>query len=537
MNGMISAFSLGDNPALGLSRLLRRCKEEGIRKVTITNGEYHLDPLFCVQRNLNISNHGFNGPKRIGLLIEDMEDFEIDFSGSTLICDGIMTAIGVLNSKNITIRNVKLKNPTPRKLECRVVAHGEDYVDVECIHGMEQMLLRRGDLYGKYDPNMWTLVGGNIEFDPSGAIAEGTGDCTFGTYCFNLNFEPLDDDHIRIFGGTRKPPVGNVLVFNGIRRFGAGIVLQDASDVLMEDLTLHSCHGMGLLAQVSHNITLRRFNVLRTDGQLCTVSADATHFVHCTGLVLVEDCTFEGQLDDALNIHGIYTRIIDKDQRGLTVQFMHGETQGVPIYRPGDQIQILQPDVLLPYTQRTLESVEIINDSLVVLVLEEGTEGIQVGDDVENITRNADLIFRRNTVRDNRARGMLIGTPGKVLIEDCTFHTAGTPILFESDGKYWFESGGTKDITIQNNCFDHCRYGIWGNAVINILAREREEEGRYFHGTIRVLNNRFLGGHSLLAQLNNVEQVIIQGNEMSQVPSPQIQLSHIGSADIQADLR
>lgn len=537
MNRTISAFSLGDNPTLGLSRLLRRCKEEGIRKVTVANGEYRLDPLFCPQRNLNIANHGFNGPKRIGLLIENMEDFEIDFSGSTLVCDGIMTAIAVLNSKNIAIRNVKLKNPTPRKLECRVVAHGEDYVDVECIHGMEHMLLRRGDLFGRYDPNMWTVVGGNIEFDPSGAIAEGTGDNTFGTYCFNLTFEPLDDNHIRIFGGVRKPPVGNVLIFNAIRRVGTGIFLQDASDVLMEDLTLHSCHGMGLLAQVSHNITLRRFNVLRADGQLCTVSADATHFVNCTGLVLVEDCTFEGQLDDALNIHGIYTRIISKDEHRLTVQFMHPETQGTPIYRPRDKLQILQPDVLLPYTQRTLQSVEVINDSLVTLCLEEGTDGIQVGDNVENLTRNADLIFRRNTVRDNRARGMLIGTPGKVLIEDCTFHTAGTSILFESDGKYWFESGGTKDVTIQNNCFDHCRHGCWGNAIIDNLAREREEEGRYFHGTIRVLNNRFLGSYPLLAQLNNVEQVIIQGNEMPQVSSPRIQLSHIGSASIQEDLK
>ena len=53
-------------------------------------------------------------------------------------------------------------------------------------------------------------------------------------------------------------------------------------------------------------------------------------------------------------------------------------------------------------------------------------------------------------------RGILISTPGKVIVEDNYFATAGTPILIEGDTSHWFESGGTEDVLIRNNVFDNC---------------------------------------------------------------------------------
>ena len=82
------------SPALNFHYILEHCRKEGINRLVVEPGVYELDPKLCSQRQLNISNHGHNGPKRIAVVIEDMENFEIDFCGSTLVSMGIMNRFG-----------------------------------------------------------------------------------------------------------------------------------------------------------------------------------------------------------------------------------------------------------------------------------------------------------------------------------------------------------------------------------------------------------------------------------------------------------
>ena len=166
---------------------------------------------------------------------------------------------------------------------------------------------------------------------------------------------------------------------------------------------------------------------------------------------------------------------------------------------------------------------------------------IRPGQVVENISHNVALTFRHNIVRCNRARGMLIASRGRTVIEDCDFHTSGAAILFEANGEYWFESGGTQDVTIRNCMFDTCRHGGWGNAVIECAPREAVEAGRYFHRRIRVLDNSFrmASGGAPAAIFDNIADLCFRGNTL--IPAPdgtpaRILLSHIGRADIQSDV-
>lgn len=524
------------SPALNFHYILEHCRREGINRLVVEPGVYELDPKLCSQRSLNISNHGHNGPKRIAVVIEEMENFEIDFSGSMLISQGIMTPFALLNSKNITIKNVKLKNPTIPQFECRVIAHGPDYVEVENIHGIENIRLQHGYLYASYPCAMYTPCHTNVEFDgTTGEIAYGTADNTLGVPSRDLYFQQLDDSRLRIFGGLRKPPIGNVLLFNAMCRVGAGFFCENSQDLRFENVDICSCYGMGIIAQMCRNISLDNFNTRREDGLLCTAGADATHFVNCSGLVSVENSSFMGQMDDALNIHGIYTRIIDKGPDWLMVRQMHPEATGIAIYQPGNLLQVLPPDTLLPYTRKTVKSVEHINDECIKVFLNENTGDVHVGDDLENLTLNADLIFRNCDVLDNRARGMLIGTNGKVIIEDCRFHSSGTAVKFESDGAYWFESGATADVTIRNNRFDGCKYAGWGHAIIEFQPREAQEENRYFHGSIRVTGNTFTEGLSELVSITNAASFTFQDNVLN-LKEPRVVVSHVGKSDLQADI-
>ena len=457
-----------------------------------------------------------------------MEDLEIDFCGSVLRCHGVMTLIAVIGSKNVNIKNLTLEKPETMLMECRVVAEGNDYVDLLPLRGREQFAVRDGALVIQYTECIFPMLT-HVEFDgETGEIVRGTGDNSLGISLKNAKVCEIDGNILRVFGVKRFPPIGNVIVINGSRRLGAGIFTEDSRDITLENIRVDSCLGMGLLAQTCENITLRSFNTQRKEGYYYTANADATHFVNCTGVVDVRDCLFEGQLDDALNVHGIYTRIVSVSDDCILVKEMHPQATGIKIYGVGDLVGIVDSESLIPYQKKRITAVKYVNSQIVRLEFAEGTEGIRVGDDVENLDRRCDLIFKNNVVRNNRARGMLIATK-RALIENCRFHTSGTAIMFEASGDHWYESGTTEEIIIQNNEFDRCKHGTWGHAVIECCPRRKVEEGKYFHGSISVQGNRFLTEHTWLVRFDNVKNVSYQENIVLCEPSetPKITLSHV----------
>jgi hypothetical protein len=253
--------------------------------------------------------------------------------------------------------------------------------------------------------------------------------------------------------------------------------------------------------------------VAAREGYLNAMSADATHFVHCKGLVKVTNCDFREQLDDALNIHGIYTKIIDKTEDSILVRYMHPQAQGINVYEKGDRFQTLPPDTLIPSGEYEIADVTVINQNLTRIFVAGGTEGITVGDLVEDLTWSCDLLFENNRVYDNRARGMLIAAKGNVLVRNNYFHSPGIAILFESDGKYWFESGGTRHVEIVGNVFDDCKFSVdWGRYVIHFKPREERCEGKFYHGYVRIAENRFLNNTRPLLYADNVAEAVFEKN-------------------------
>ncbi len=539
---LFNELAKSNNITYDINKIIKHCKEHGINELKFQKGIYEIDNDYCDERLLCISNHGENGPKKIVFNIDSMTDFTVDFGGSTLLCNGVVTPIAISHSKNITFKNMVLKNNSTRMMQARIVAHGEDYIDLFPEIGGEQFAVRNGILHVPLD--VCTIAPVSfcyIEFNgDSGEIEIDTSDYTVGRFD-TVWVEQLADGNLRFHNVTRKAPIGNRLVLFAQARSGAGVFAEYSSNLKFENIEVRSCFGMGLIAQVCENITLNNFSTRRADGQLYTSNADATHFVNCTGVVTVENCTFEGQLDDALNIHGMYTRIINKTDNEIFVKEMHFQATGIKIFKVGDVLEAVSVDSLIPYTQKTVKSVEYINSGVVKLTLEESTADVSVGDNIENISRCAELVFRNNIVRNNRARGMLIATRGKVLIENNYFHTAGSSINFEANGSYWFESGATKDVIIRSNTFDRCKHSNgWGDAIIICIKRQKTLKDKYYHGKMAVLDNTFNMYREQIAAFDNMEELVFDGNIINSADgfeSSLIEISHIKNYSLQADVR
>lgn len=512
------------------------CNHKNIRMI-FEPKVYELMPIECFERNLCCSNHGFNGPKRIAALIENAESIELDFCGATLRCVGVMTHIAILQSSHITIKNVKLENPQTHIMQGKIIAHGEGYVDIEATHGADRFVVRNQELILPAKDFTLSPIYWNVHFDgQTGEIGEGSTDNGLGVEPQTLRCEKLSDKIFRFYGVTRYPKIGDVIVFNAAKRLGSGIFCENSSNLYFENVTVYSCFGMGLLAQMCDTVTLEHFSTKRKDGQLYTANADATHFVHCVGQIKIQNSVFEGQLDDALNIHGMYTCVLQKKDCELFVREVHEQSRGIRIYKKNDRIQILRSDSLIPYTEKTIQEVEYINEDLIRLLLKESTADIALGDVVENITQSADLIFRHNTVRNNRARGMLLATRGKILVEDCHFHTSSSAIVFESNGVYWYESGATLDVVIRSNCFERCKYAYpRRRGIIACLPRQAVEKEKYFHKSIKVLNNKFFIDEDNTIIFDNVEHIEFIENESD---SPmQVILHQVSDFNVQSDVQ
>lgn len=269
---------------------------------------------------------------------------------------------------------------------------------------------------------------------------------------------------------------------------------------------------MGLLAQMTENITLDGFSVcLRGDDdpRFFTTQADATHFSACKGVIISRNGLYEGMADDAINVHGTYLRITKRvDDHTLQGRYMHPQAWGFIWGESGDSVQFVESEKMElagDHHINTIASIKSIDrpthfgakefeisftQKLPTEISEAGSFG------VENLTWTPEVIFAGNTIRNNRARGSLFSTPRRVVCEDNLFdHTHGTAILLCGDCNGWYETGACTDVIIRNNRFVNALTANYQftNAVISIypVIPNLKEQEAYFHSGIIIENNTF----------------------------------------------
>jgi alpha-1,3-galactosidase B len=293
---------------------------------------------------------------------------------------------------------------------------------------------------------------------------------------------------------------------------------------------------MGLLAQNSEDIELERFHVeLRPDGgRYFTTQADATHFVACRGRVSLQHCRFENMMDDALNVHGVYLKVLAREGKHTLVgRFMHEQSFGFPWASPGDSVRLV--------TSRDIQGLEgVFHVRAISSVGGRGLEGAREvritfdeelpadyhaerGISMENLSRTPSVVFAHNLVRHNRARGILINTPRPVLIEENTFdHVSGSAILFSTDNNMWYESGQTREVVIRRNTFQDVLTSLYQftTAVISIhpiipeLALQRHPFYGQGAGSIRIEDNIFRTFDTPLLHAISTDGILWRGNRI-----------------------
>ena len=143
---------------------------------------------------------------------------------------------------------------------------------------------------------------------------------------------------------------------------------------------------------------------------------------------------------------------------------------------------------------------------------------VKVGDALENLTWSPDVTIRNNDFDSNRARGLLVSTPGRVLIENNRFQSSGSAILIAGDANAWYESGAVRDVIIRGNEFGEACLSSpyqFGEGIISILPEiPKPELGLPFHRNIRIEDNTFRPSDFPVLYAKSVDGLTFSGNRI-----------------------
>jgi len=523
----------GENASPLMSKALDAIREKSPKGkrifITLPPGRYDFYPEGSAVREYYISNHDQTNPKYVGIPLENMEHITFDGQGAELIFHGRMLPISLLHAENCTLKNFHIDFENPHISQVKILEN--DTVAGSIVYEVAPWVT-----YEIKDSTFFARGEGWEHVPGSGIAFEGatkrlvyrTSDIRVGT----KNVAEIAPRTIQCFqwNDPRLIP-GTVVAMRGNPRPTPGIFISNSTNTVLENIQIHYAEGMGVLAQVSENITLDKLSVcLRGDNdpRYFTTQADATHFSGCKGIITSKNGLYEGMMDDAINVHGTYLKVIKRiDDKTLTGRYMHNQSFGFEWGRPGDAVQFIQSNTMeITGEPNKIASIEATDkpdyhgakefrisfkQPLEPAINETAAFGI------ENLEWTPEVVFADNTIRNNRARGSLFSTPKPTIVENNLFdHTSGTAILLCGDCNGWYETGACHNVIIRNNTFVNSLTNMFQftNAIISIYPEipELEKQQKYFHSNILIENNVFETFDNPILYAKSVDGLVFRNN-------------------------
>lgn len=519
----------GSDSAPAVRAALESIRKTGARKLVFAPGRYDFWPDRAAEKYCFVSNND-EGLKRIAFLMDGMENLEIDGQGAEFIFHGWITPFAIDHARNITIRNLSINWNRTFHSEGRIVQVHDDGLTVEFSEAFPYAI-RNGILVftdGKREQGPQTTVKGTEILYPYGNLLEfdaqkrETASMARDYWAQGgLTAKDMGQRKVRIFLPRLTGTPGNILVFGASHRDCPGIFITDSAGVRIQGVNLYHCGGMGVIAQRSGDIELENVQVTPApnSGRIVSITADATHFVNCSGKLTMSHCLFENQKDDATNIHGIYARVTARlSPTEIEVKLVHPQQYGFDFITPGMKLELVHGPSLVTYGQAVAASVTRVNKEFTRVTLKAPLPAdLVAGDVIASADSYPETHIHHCVIRNNRARGILLGSRAKMLIEDNVFHTPGAAILLEGDGRFWYEQAGVRDLVIRRNRFEDCNFGVWGKATIEVgagIEKSCRPSSRYNRNIVIEDNVFRTFGHGELVQMYSVDNIVIRNNKI-----------------------
>ena len=510
MSITITDFPDSGNEAVRWNLVQDAALKNGEREIIFPPGEYHFYPDGCSGRYCYFSNND-EGVKTIAMLLDGLEDFTVRGNHAHLIFHGRISPLCAFNCRRLTVEGLSID------FEDSFVSDA-DLVKRENGIAWFRFFGKHHVANGKivFTDDFYDNLSGRLLFYSYGREKE--------EIIWNSHPISVQNCNVRYRDGLvgMKDRFGEVrtdaFIVKHELRLCPGMVFDGCRDIQIREVTIHHAAGMGLLVQNSENCLVDGLTVAPRNRR-ASVSDDALHITDCRGKLRIANCRLSGTLDDSINVHGVFRMLKSRIPGGKMyyLEAGHYQQQGVFNVREGDVMRLFDRRDGKPYADIKLTGVTPVNRAFVKVDFAESelSENFVQGDPALILGTTAELEVVNTECRPLNGRGVLASGMSRVHIAGCRFHTTGAGVFISGDWSFWYESGPVAEALIENNVFDNCAYYAFGStqeplAIFPELASLAD--GYYYHGTIRVINNRFRSAERPLVSMMSVAEAEVRGN-------------------------
>lgn len=492
-------------------------------------GDYFFSPKLTADYRL--SNSDVLPERKLGIWLQEMKDIILEGNGARLLFCGHMQPVTMDRCENVAMRGFTIDWEKPLIAEGVVTAFDEQSVDLlidpaAFPHRFTGDWLEFDTGNGEWYP---LTPRGQIQFDAqTRTIRQDTGD----KYFPERSVECVAENTYRFrFRNLREPvdtAVGNIFVLRHNERMHAGLFTERCRNVTFSDITVHSCGGLGCLAQFCDTVTYERVSFVpneRAGRRITSGRDDGMHVTCCRGTVTITQCSFLGLMDDPINVHGCCVAVEEVvDARTLRCRYMHEQAMGFHYWaEPGDEIAFITRGNMQTIHHAKAEKYALEGLDSFLLTFEEAlpqeilsmSQGALA---LDNLTNTAAFVCTQNRFGSCRARGVLVSTPKPVRIAHNLFESSGSAILVAGDSNYWFESGACRDVRIEENVFtSSCLSSMYQfcEGVISICpVVPNPEIDKPYHSSITIRGNVFDTPDVPVLYAFSCEELTFEGNRI-----------------------
>ncbi len=522
----VSAARFGAKPDDGkddtkaLHKAARYCRQHPGTTLLISAGVYQItDPQARqLEEDVLAGKLGIDPEKKMftpyfpyvkGLDFEGCKDVTVKAQGATLACDGWMEPVSITGATGFTLEGLTIDYKRQPHSEGRITDIEDGWFTVQ--FDDDRQMTRKMPMCRLC---VWDARHGLVSPKVFGFPKR----------------EELPGNRLRIKGQMPPELLGQTVGVSHTFHFRPAIFIGHSVQTTIKDVTIHSQPGMGILGFDSQDITLEGVKVVPREGKRFSTNTDASHFAACRGLVKIEGCTFQGQGDDGINVHGYYHDIIECQEDGWLLTelkaptYTHSQETDVP--RIGDTVEITRIATLKPELTTVVTGVEWEPRSLKVRVRLQDPLPEPVDEYyLFNASKIPDLEFRSNRVLGNFARGVL-SKARHATIEDNYFQGCSGTAIHVGAESGWKEGSFASRAVIRRNRIVNCgqSQGTQGGACgIAVLIDAPDTRESFIHGDVKIEDNDIssdLYDSECGIAAFNIDRLTLSGNRVSGSKDP-----------------
>lgn len=498
----------GEDDSKAFISALNKCRENPGSTLIIPPGSYNYRNEKAMEFEYKAINGQYGedvqgyffkpqGEYVIALDLDNFKDITIQANGVTLVQEGWYETVSITNATNVKIKGLKLTHKRPPFTTGEIIKSTAHYFDIK----IDPI---------KY-PYLTHKITGRVHYYDSGKHRVYTGG-------WNEKKELLDRETIRIYSKT-NPSTGDLCILRHSAHNRASILIKESSDIVLENVTIHSQPGMGVIGHRSENIVMRNLQVIPAAGTVTSTNTDATHFTSCKGNILFDACKFGGQGDDCTNIHNYYWSIYKESNNDIRITVENADLHALSLDYPdiGDTLVLVSKDKLAPVEYYITKKVHTsLKDWKVIVTLDKPMEHDVNEFYMTNITRRPSVDIINNIVRSHMARAFLIKTRNVRMVGNVIQNSSGSAIQLGAEAG-WRESGPVENILIEHNWIIGCGYG---HGRQKGTAISLEVNG--VKGTPEILNRNIIIRNNVIEAVGNeaiyisaTKEIEIKDNEIS----------------------